>query len=250
MNSMIENERLAIADFVRNSWRTIEARLMSVGLHVQIPELADKIERGAHWDEQAPAPEPGATAEQPYSSALAQFARSAVQDVQSDRVEVLRYVPGEHGGAFECSAAEAPQPVTLDMLNRLGQFHGDARRALEARVAKLTRDFDAFRSAATADIERPSKAPVTREEFDRVASRVTDLLTMTEATRAVIDEDKGRFDQLAATVATLDKRIDALRARLDGQRIAGCDLASRVDALEKLSSTLQRHHGLSTEPDA
>lgn len=141
--------------------------------------------------------------------------------------------------AMLISCLEAPDPVTANV------HYQSARAAAEAAA------YDAFQRGGA---EPPQSQPVTREEFDRVASRVTDVLTMAEATRAVIDEDKGRFDQLEATVGdiantlgrervverlsqleVLDKRIDALRARLDGQRIAGDDLASRVAALEKLT---------------
>lgn len=127
-----------------------------------------------------------------------------------------------------------PQPVTREELDRVDSLAADRDAAIGARIAGLSNRIDGV-------VRRQSCAE----------QRVTDLLTMTEATRAVIDEDKGRFDQLAATVGdiantlgrervvervsaleamTLDKRIDALRARLDGQRIAGCDLASRVSA--------------------
>ena len=84
------------------------------------------------------------------------------------------------------SCLEAPDPVTANV------HYQSARAAVEAAA------YDAFQRSGA---EPPQ--PVTREEFDRVASGVADLLTMTEATRVVIDEDKGRFDQLEATVGDI-----------------------------------------------
>lgn len=96
---------------------------------------------------------------------------------------------GEAAMLISClEAPEAPDPVTANV------HYQSARAAAEAAT------YDAFQRGGA---EPPQPQPVTREEFDRVASRVTDVLTMTAATRAVIEEDRGRLDQLAATVGDI-----------------------------------------------